>query len=102
MSGRMPPEQVAGCVGMRTLAEFERSLIRERVMAGLAASDKKSGRHPVPPDAIEHARVLIASGKYSVTDAADKVGIGRATVYKYLPGGKSAALSGKTRALPST
>ena len=75
---------------LAALAQFERGLIRERVNAGLEAawaSGKKSGRkradHPDKVAALATARALVESG-LSVTTAAGRSGIARATVYKYI------------------
>lgn len=37
-------------------AEFERAMIRERIMAGLRRTTKKSGRKPMPMDRAEAIR----------------------------------------------
>lgn len=69
------------------LAELERSLIVERIRAGVKAAQKrglKFGRKPkLPPDRIAHARKLIDNGT-TPTGAAKIIGIGRATVYRAL------------------
>lgn len=59
------------------IAEFERSMIRERIMAGLAVArskGRKSGRK-VDPQKIETARALIANGT-GVVKAAKAAGVG--------------------------
>ena len=69
-----------------SLAEFERSLIRERVNAGLQAArlrGRKGGRPPVGQDKVTHASALLKAG-YSTARAAKTVGIGRATLCRHL------------------
>jgi DNA invertase Pin-like site-specific DNA recombinase len=69
-----------------SLAEFERSLIRERVNAGLQAArlrGKKGGRPRVGEDKLNHASALVKAG-YSTAKSATAAGIGRATLCRHL------------------
>jgi DNA invertase Pin-like site-specific DNA recombinase len=69
-----------------SLAEFERSLIRERVNAGLQAArlrGKKGGRPRVEEERLTHASALLKAG-YSTAKAARAAGIGRATLCRHL------------------
>jgi len=43
-------------------AEFERSMIRERILAGLRRTSKKSGRKPMPEDRLEAIRRSLRDG----------------------------------------
>ncbi|WP_208542136.1 recombinase family protein [Brevundimonas naejangsanensis] len=43
-------------------AEFERSMIRERILAGLRRTTKKSGRKPMPQDRVEAIRKSLLDG----------------------------------------
>lgn len=43
-------------------AEFERAMIRERIMAGLRRTTKKSGRKPMPSDRVEAIRRSLKDG----------------------------------------
>lgn len=43
-------------------AEFERAMIRERIMAGLRRTTKKSGRKPMPSDRVEAIRQSLLDG----------------------------------------
>ena len=43
-------------------AEFERAMIRERIMAGLRRTTKKSGRKPMPNDRLEAIKRSLANG----------------------------------------
>jgi DNA invertase Pin-like site-specific DNA recombinase len=67
------------------LAQFERSLIRERVNAGLVAARSRGrvgGRPSVDPSTLAHARTLIAGGM-SPSQACKTAGISRSTLYKH-------------------
>ena len=44
-------------------AEFERDMIRERIMAGLRRTTKKSGRKPMPQDRVEAIRKSLRDGQ---------------------------------------
>jgi DNA invertase Pin-like site-specific DNA recombinase len=67
------------------LAEYERSLIQERIMAGLAAArarGRKGGRRSkLTPDQQQTAAQM-AEGKIPVTTIAKTLGCSRHTVYK--------------------
>lgn len=71
------------------LAEFERDLIVDRTLAGLAAAKArgaKAGRKPsLSPDQIKVARSLHAEGQHTVSEIADIFGVSRATIYRTLP-----------------
>lgn len=75
------------------LAEFERSIIRERTNAGLRAAraqGRTGGRPPAMNEAdIQAAQALIASDTMSFKAVADRIGVSSSTLYRYLPGGKS-------------
>lgn len=43
-------------------AEFERSMIRERIMSGLRRTSKKSGRKPMPDERVEAIRGSLQNG----------------------------------------
>jgi DNA invertase Pin-like site-specific DNA recombinase len=43
-------------------AEFERAMIRERIMAGLRRTSKKSGRKPMPEDRVQAIRRSLENG----------------------------------------
>lgn len=68
------------------IAEFERELIRERTLAGLAAaraSGRKGGNQPADPARVRVGLDLIAKGT-NVSEAARIVGLGRSTLYREL------------------
>jgi DNA invertase Pin-like site-specific DNA recombinase len=47
---------------LSVFAEFERSMIRERIMAGLKRTTKKSGRKPMDEDRLEAIRKSLSDG----------------------------------------
>jgi DNA invertase Pin-like site-specific DNA recombinase len=70
------------------LAEFERSLIRERTVAGLAAA-RAHGRNGGRPrtmtdDKVKLARQLYDARQHTVEQIAALLGVSRKTVYRYL------------------
>lgn len=77
------------------LSEFERSIIRERTVAGLAAA-RARGRTGGRPRALRHkdlaaARAMLADPAISVGEVAARLNVSRATLYRYLEGGRSVA-----------
>lgn len=77
------------------LAEFERGIIRERTMAGLANArrmGRKGGRPRAMTEAdIAKAKAMLAAPDITIEEVAETLGISSATLYRYLPGGRSAA-----------
>ena len=77
-----------------SLAEFERSIIRERTRAGLDAAiarGRKGGRPSALNDADRAvALTLFKDGTIPVRDIAKRVGVSEATLYRYFPGGRTA------------
>ena len=76
---------------MASLAEFERDLIRERTKAGLEAArsrGRKGGRPKGLSKEAENiayaAKSLYRERKLSVQEIANRLGICKATLYKYL------------------
>ena len=76
------------------LAEFERSLIRERTQAGLAAARRagRTGGRPLKltEDDLEVARALLANPDIGVTQIAHRLGVSPATLYRYIPAARTA------------
>ena len=70
------------------LAEFERSLIRERTVAGLNAARARGrvgGRPPVmTPEKTKVARQLYDAQELTVEEIAKTIGVSRKTVYRHL------------------
>ncbi|WP_310533965.1 recombinase family protein [Novosphingobium sp.] len=66
---------------LSVFADFEREMIRSRIMAGLARSSKKSGRPPLDADKERRVRKMLDQGT-SVNGTAKKLRIGVATVHR--------------------
>jgi DNA invertase Pin-like site-specific DNA recombinase len=66
---------------LSVFSEFERSILVERIKAGLSRSSKRCGRPPLDPDKHHRARRLLARGE-SAAITAKKLRIGLATVYR--------------------
>src|SRR5712671_6021632 len=83
---------------MGALAEFERDLIRERTMAGLAAA-KARGRVGGRPRKLKTngkvalARRMFADQSHSIPEICAALGISRATLYRYVREAKAASSS---------
>ena len=70
------------------VAEFERSIIRERQAEGIARAKARGvykGRNPIPQEKLTAARKLIAQGIPKARVARD-LGISRSTLYKHIAG----------------
>ncbi len=80
------------------LAEFERSLIRERTQAGLAAARRagRTGGRPakLTDDDLDVARTLLRNPDITVGEIAGRVGVSPATLYRYIPAARTAAVTG--------
>jgi len=73
---------------MAGLAEFESSLISDRVRAGMTrakAEGKRTNRPPVDPKVIEKMRKLRSDG-FTITEIQKEVGLSRGVVSKYTKG----------------
>ena len=78
-------------------AEFERSLIRERTQASLAAARRAwrtGGRLPKLTDDIEAAKAMLANSEIGVTQIAHRLGVSPATLYRYIPAARTANTPG--------
>ena len=62
-------------------AEFERSILRERIMAGLRRSTKKAGRPPLDPEKVARVRRELDRGT-SINATARKLKVGVGTVHR--------------------
>jgi DNA invertase Pin-like site-specific DNA recombinase len=71
------------------LAEFERSLIRERTLAGLAAARREGrigGRRPkMAASDIEAAETMLADPRLRVATITRRFGVSVPTFYRYVP-----------------
>ena len=76
------------------LAEFDRALARKRTRAELAAAKRASRTGGRPPklteDDLDIARTLLANPDIAVGDVGDRLGVSRATRYRYLPAARAA------------
>jgi DNA invertase Pin-like site-specific DNA recombinase len=77
------------------IAEFERELTLERTHAGLAiarALGRRGGRKPAlgPPE-IKRAKAMLTDPTITVEEVARQLGVPISTLYRHLPGGRSAA-----------
>ena len=79
------------------LAEFERAVIRERTSAGLQAArerGKKGGRpRTLGLGDLAAAKAMLADPAIRVEDVAARLKVSPATLYRHLPGGRSAVLA---------
>jgi DNA invertase Pin-like site-specific DNA recombinase len=74
------------------LAEFERSIIRERTKAGLEAArarGKKGGRPPalVAKD-LAAAKAMLSDPEITMEEVAKRLKVAPSTLYRHLPGGR--------------
>lgn len=81
-----------------SLAEFERSIIRERTVAGLEAA-RKLGRRGGRPKSLQEedlvvVRALLKDPNITVEDIAKRMRVAPSTLYRHLPGGRSAICEG--------
>jgi DNA invertase Pin-like site-specific DNA recombinase len=76
------------------LAEFERSIIRERTKAGLDAArarGKKGGRPPaLAAKDIAAAKAMLSDPDITMEDVAKRLQVAPSTLYRHLPGGRGA------------
>jgi DNA invertase Pin-like site-specific DNA recombinase len=80
------------------LAEFERSIIRERTRAGLDAA-RARGRVGGRPRALSEkdraiVRALLRDPSLTVKEIAERLNVAPSTVYAHFPGGRAALFSG--------
>lgn len=70
------------------IAEFERALVRERTVAGLAEARRKGktgGRRPkLSAKDITAAKALLADGSLTSKEVAARFGVSKATLYRHL------------------
>lgn len=76
------------------VAEFERELTLERTHAGLAtarAANRRGGRPKALDDGqIRRAKAMLADPMITVVEVAQELGITTSTLYRHIPGGRSA------------
>lgn len=80
------------------LAEFERSIIKERTTAGLPAArarGRKGGRPPsLNAKDLAAAKALLSDPEITVEEVARRLKVSPATLYRHLPGGRGAVREG--------
>lgn len=81
-----------------SLAQFERSIIRERTVAGLGAArarGRMGGRPPaLTPKDLAAAKALLRDPEISVEEVARRLNVAPSTLYRHLPGGRGALQEG--------
>lgn len=74
------------------LAEFERSLIRERTLAGLEVA-RRMGRVGGRPNVLDDEDIKVARGlmatSMTMKEIAEYIDVSPATLYRYFPGGRT-------------
>ncbi len=79
-----------------SLAEFERSIIRERTRAGLEAARSRGRTGGRPPALTEKdltaAKAMLKDDTMTVEEIAKQLGVAPSTLYRHLPGGRGAVL----------
>jgi DNA invertase Pin-like site-specific DNA recombinase len=80
-----------------SLAEFERSIIRERTTAGLRAA-KQNGRIGGRPSSLKEkdlavAKTLLQDPSITVEEVAKRMQVAPSTLYRYFHGGRSSVVS---------
>lgn len=66
---------------LSVFADFEREMIRSRIMAGLQRSTKKAGRKPLDPDKVARIKRSLID-KISINETARKLRVGVGTVHR--------------------
>ncbi|HEY0838282.1 MAG TPA: recombinase family protein [Azospirillum sp.] len=79
---------------LAAIGEFERALIRERTTAGLAAARAKSriggARKKLSPAQVAMAKALLRNDDtMSLAEVAGQFGVSKATLLRYIPGGRA-------------
>ena len=78
------------------LAEFERSVIRERTLAGLQAARARGrlgGRPPaLSPKDVAAAKAMLRDPETTVVEVARRLKVAPSTLYRHLPEARTAAL----------
>ena len=81
------------------LAEFERSIIRERTLAGLSAAKARGarpGRKPsLDADDLSAAKALLQKGHLTVEEVARRMNVAPSTLYRHLPAARAVVTRGE-------
>ncbi len=77
------------------MAEFERSIIRERTRAGLDAARARGRVGGRPPSLsakdIAAAKAMLKDPEITVTEVAKRLKVAPSTLYRHIPGGRSSS-----------
>jgi DNA invertase Pin-like site-specific DNA recombinase len=80
------------------LAEFERSIVRDRTRSGLEAARKRGRTGGRPPSLSEQdikaAKALLRDPEITVEEVAERLNVAPSTLYRHLPGGRSTVQTG--------
>lgn len=83
---------------LTAVGQFDRDLSKERTRAGLTAVravGHRGGRKPALGDAeIAQAKILLSDPTITVGEVARRLGVQPSTLYRHIPGGRSALLDG--------
>jgi DNA invertase Pin-like site-specific DNA recombinase len=86
------------------LGQFEVELLRERTRTALAVSRarRRVGGRPPAMNAVKirAARAMLASGSMTAAEVARQVGCSPSTLYRHVPGGRSAVAAARQSAVP--
>jgi DNA invertase Pin-like site-specific DNA recombinase len=81
------------------LAEFERSIIRERTLAGLAAAKERGAKPGRKPSLDVHdlasAKALLKKGHLTVEEVARRLSVSPSTLYRHLPAARAIITRGE-------
>ena len=76
------------------MAEFERSIIRERTKAGLDAARARGRTGGRPPALSTHdvatAKAMLTDPEITMNEVANRLKVAPSTLYRHMPGGRSA------------
>lgn len=83
---------------LTAIGQFDRDLTNEKTRVGLAAIravGHRGGRKPALGDAeIARAKVLLSDPTITVGEVARRLGVQPSTLYRHIPGGRSALIDG--------
>ena len=81
-----------------SLAEFERSIIRERTQAGLDAARARGKRGGRPPSLtekdIQAAKAMLVDPDITIEEVARRLNVAPLTLYRHMPGGRGSIKEG--------
>jgi DNA invertase Pin-like site-specific DNA recombinase len=100
LTERIDTSSAAGCLTFHIfacMAQFERSINRERTRAALEASRARGLKGGRPPSMsakdVTHAKALLADPDITVEEVAKRMNVAASTLYRHLPGGRSSVVA---------